>query len=328
MSIQSPLEEQIIGAFWGAVIGDALGVPVEFQTRSTLERNPVVGMRGYGTHHQAPGTWSDDSSLMLCTVASLNECNGLDLNDLAKRFVAWLYASYMTPWGDVFAIGNATASAIGRLQRGVTPTLTGGADEQSNGNGSLMRILPIALYFRQAPMRDLLQAAHDVSALTHRHPRSQMACGMYCLLVTELLWNPSPMDAYHRAIELASAHYKKDATFSSELKHYERFLSEEIPQLPQDEISSGGYVVDTLEASVWCLMTTNAFVGAVLRAVNLGGDTDTTGTVTGGLAGLVYGVENIPKDWQSKIARAEELQKLMTEFAEKIFVKESDGELH
>mgnify|MGYP000698702103 CR=1 FL=1 len=198
--------------------------------------------------------------------------------------------------GSVFDVGNATRSAIGRLQRGVSPTLAGGADEQSNGNGSLMRILPVALYYARASTQELLNASHQASALTHRHPRSQMACGMYCLLVTQLLRNQSPMDAYQSAIELASADYKKDAMFSSELKHYKRFLSGEVTRLPKDQISSGGYVVDTLEATVWCPMTTNTFEEAVLRAVNLGGDTDTTGTVTGGLAGLLYGIENIPKD--------------------------------
>lgn len=310
------LRERLLGGLWGAVVGDALGVPVEFQERGTLQRKPVVGMRGYGTHHQPPGTWSDDSSLMLCTVASLTERNGLDFDDLSKRFVAWLYEGYMTPRGKVFDVGNATRSAIGRLQDGTPPTLAGGSDEGSNGNGSLMRILPIAL-FQPPSFKELLYAAHRASALTHRHPRSQIACGIYCLIATDLMSGKSPLEAYHRAIEFASTYYKDHTEFAAELKHFERFLSGQIPKLPEDKISSGTYVIQTLEASVWCLTITDTFQDAVLRAVNLGEDTDTTGTITGGLAGLWYGIENNPIEWRTAVARSRDLERLFDEFVEK-----------
>lgn len=131
-------------------------------------------------------------------------------------------------------MGNATRGAIDPLLPGVRPTLAGGTDEHSNGNGSLLRILPVALYFGQASMRDLLQAAHEALELTHPHPRSQIAYGIDCMLFSEIMRGPTSMDTYHRAIELASANYKKNAPFSAGLKHFERFLSEETPQLPED----------------------------------------------------------------------------------------------
>lgn len=312
------LQERWLGSLWGAVVGDALGVPVEFRARDTLQQNPVVGMLGYGTHHQPPGTWSDDSSLMLCTVASLTECNGLDLDDLANRFVAWRYENYMTPHGQVFDIGNATAAAIQRLKRRLSPILAGGTDEGSNGNGSLMRVLPIGIYFAKAPLQELLDAAHQVSALTHRHPRSQIACGIYCLVIAGLLAGQTRMDAYESAIEKASGYYAPEPAFSSELRQFERFMSGKIPRLLEDDVASCGYVVDTLEASLWCLTTTNTFQEAVLRAVNLGGDTDTTGTVTGGLAGLVYGLDHIPTEWRSVLAQAAEIESLFQSFVRKM----------
>jgi ADP-ribosylglycohydrolase len=146
----TPLNKSL-GALWGALVGDALGVPVEFQSRGAVQKNPVTGMRGFGTHNQPPGTWSDDSSLMLCTVDSLVSCDCFDSEDLGDRFVRWKAKGYWTPQGRVFDIGIATAESLSRIAMGVPPEEAGGIDEYSNGNGSLMRILPIALWFSRAP---------------------------------------------------------------------------------------------------------------------------------------------------------------------------------
>ncbi|MGB4437301.1 MAG: ADP-ribosylglycohydrolase family protein, partial [Acetomicrobium sp.] len=137
-------KDKVIGGLLGLCIGDALGVPVEFQSREKLKRNPVKDMMGYGTHNQPPGTWSDDSSLAFCLAESL--CNGFDLQDIADKFVKWMYEGYWTPWGKAFDVGHTTQIAISRLKKGVDPLESGPTDERSNGNGSLMRILPLIFY--------------------------------------------------------------------------------------------------------------------------------------------------------------------------------------
>jgi ADP-ribosyl-[dinitrogen reductase] hydrolase len=222
---------------WGAIIGDALGVPVEFTNRAARKKDPVTDIREYGTHHQPKGTWSDDSSLMLCTVESL--LDGLDTNRIGQLFIRWLNDAYWTPWGAVFDIGIATKRAIRRIETGVDPELAGGIAEGDNGNGSLMRILPVALSFANAPVAEMLNAVHRVSAVTHRHPRSQMACGFYCLMISYLLKGLNPGQAYRQATVEASAQYDKPP-FVAELHHYIRLLSGQIGGLSESKIQSGG----------------------------------------------------------------------------------------
>ena len=309
------LREKLLGGLWGAIIGDALGVPVEFKSRKEIARVPVTDMRGYGAHHQPVGTWSDDSSLLICTVESL--LNGFDTHDLGQRFVRWLEQGYWTPWGQVFDVGIATRDAIHRIAQGTVAEQAGGSSEQSNGNGSLMRILPVALRFADAPARDLAEYAQRASYLTHRHPRSQMACGLYSLLVAALLHGASPEDAYPEAIRQAQAIYQQPP-YSVEWQHFARLLSGQIACIPEADISATGYVIHTLESSVWCLLNTESFEQAVLKAVNLGDDTDTTGTVTGGLAGVCYGLAAVPSRWLNQLARHDDLSKLFNVFAANI----------
>lgn len=304
--------QRILGGLWGAVIGDALGVPVEFTSRKERKRDPVVDMRGYGTHQQPPGTWSDDSSLMLCTVESL--LNGFDSKDMGQRFVRWYREGLWTPWGKVFDIGGTTRRAIGRLERGVDPESAGDGDESSNGNGSLMRILPIALRFAGSSPDDFLGYVHSASSLTHRHARSLIACGFYCLMVAAVLDGSSPLDAYSRAIETGLRTYAKPP-YLGEMVPFRKFLSGRIHELAESDIESGGYVVDTLEASTWCLLNSESFENTVLKAVNLGGDTDTTGCVAGGLAGIYFGIERISANWMNRIVQSEKINVLFEDFS-------------
>ena len=307
--------DRVLGGLWGAVIGDALGVPVEFKEREHLRSHPVKEITGYGTYNQPPGTWSDDTSLMVCTVESL--LDGLDLTHLGSLFVRWLHEAYWTPWGEVFDIGNTTHVALRNLARGIEPEEAGPRDPNSNGNGSLMRILPVAIRYAGSGTDQLLDTAHRVSKLTHGHPRSQIACGIYCLLASLILQGFELERAYRQTVEEAKAYYHQ-SPLSGELTHYVRILSGDVFKLPESEILSSGYVVHTLEASIWCLLTTTGYDEAVLKAVNLGGDTDTTGIVTGGLAGLYYGVGSIPEGWRSKMARREDLQTLFDRFEDQL----------
>ena len=197
---------RINGGLLGLLVGDALGVPVEFSSREQRLADPVTDMRAFGTHNQPAGTWSDDGSLALCTASSLIDA-GYDLEDTARRFVGWLDEAYWTPHGKVFDIGYTTRRAIQRLRKGTPPTEAGGQREQDNGNGSLMRILPLALRFPNLPVPELLDRAHGLSCLTHAHPRAQLACGFYTVLATRLLAGEMATDAYHAAIEITRPVY-------------------------------------------------------------------------------------------------------------------------
>jgi ADP-ribosyl-[dinitrogen reductase] hydrolase len=305
-------EERILGGLWGAVVGDALGVPVEFRSREERRRDPVTQIQGHGTFNQPPGTWSDDSSLILCTVESL--LGGFNTADVAEGFRKWYNEAHWTPHGKVFDVGLSTKSAITRMNRGIEPELAGDSDERSNGNGSLMRIIPAALYFAHSPAGDLLRNVHRLSSLTHRHVRSHMACGFYCLIAVALLSGADCTQAYRSGVDKFLTNYNKPP-YLKELPHFGRVFSGSISELSGRDIRSSGYVVDTLEAGVWSLLTTSSFSDAVLRAVNLGGDTDTTGCVTGGLAGIHYGLQAIPEGWLRQLARRDDLEKLFTLFA-------------
>ncbi len=304
---------RLLGGLWGALAGDALGVPVEFRSRTEVRRNPVTGMRGFGTHNQPPGTWSDDSSLLLCTVESLAKCDGLDPMDLGNRFVRWEEEGYWTPRGRVFDIGIATAQALSRIATGTPATEAGGVDEYSNGNGSLMRILPVACWFGTGSAEQMARQAEVASTLTHRHPRSQMACAFYCLFVRELLDGIPPGDAFLRTRETFASLYNEPPFFDERL-HFQLLENRSLGVLPENEIGSSGYVMHTLAASIWALLTSRSFEETVLKAVNLGDDTDTTGTVAGGLAGVVYGMESIPQEWIDVLARRAEVESLFNCF--------------
>jgi ADP-ribosyl-[dinitrogen reductase] hydrolase len=306
-------KDRVLGGLWGAVVGDALGVPVEFRSRAQVQLNPVNDLRGHGTHNQPKGTWSDDSSLMLCTVDSL-VAHPFDAQDMGQRFVRWGRGELWTPWGSVFDIGGATRRALGRIEQGVPADQAGGTDENSNGNGSLMRILPIALRFASEPPERLVDFAHRASAITHRHPRSQMACGVYCLVVANLLKGDVPAAAHASAVKIAAAFYRKPP-FATELPHFEKVFSLKLASLAEREVPSSGYVVDTLTAAVWCLLTSEDYRKAVLKAVNLGEDTDTTGIAAGGLAGVHAGLAAVPQNWRNEMARAGELTTVFEHFA-------------
>lgn len=305
-----------LSGLMGLCVGDALGVPVEFTSRAERVKSPVTTMQGYGTWNQPPGTWSDDSSLSFCLAECL--CRGYSLDAIANSFWRWYKEAYWTPRGDVFDIGQTTHTAIMRLKQGVVPHQAGGKVENSNGNGSLMRILPMAYCHRNLTLSELLARVHDVSAITHAHARSQMACGIYISIAVALLEGADLQTAYLQALQDIQTIYSV-REFLLEKPHFGRIFSGEIAKLPVEEINSGGYVIDTLESSLWCLLNSSSYSEAVLKAVNLGGDTDTTAAVTGGLAGIYYGVENIPKQWMNQIARRQDIIYLAERFARAVY---------
>jgi len=301
----SHVRKHIRGAILGAVVGDALGVPYEFCSRGEMRAAPATGMTGYGSHQQPAGTWSDDSSMLLCTAESLSR--GYDVDDMARRFLRWFDEGEMTPHGETFDYGSITAEAMRALRRGVPAAEAGGAGEMDNGNGSLMRILPVGMWAIALQERDVLRISSAVSSITHAHPRSRLACGYYSLLVWSVLRDVyrqgerfdarTALRSALRVARDADLRYPQDADTARERVHYRRIFTGYFEDLPESAIASDGYVVHTLEAAVWCVLTTDSFEDAVLKAVNLGGDTDTTASVAGGLAGLLYGEDALPAEW-------------------------------
>lgn len=298
--------EKIQSSFLGIAVGDALGVPVEFQGRGFLDEHPVVGMIGYGTHNQKPGTWSDDSSLTFCLAESL--CTGFDLQDIANRFVDWYYDGYWTAWGHTFDIGITTRQAIDRVMSGsLPPELCGGMDEFENGNGSLMRILPLVFYLQGRPQDERYHFTKLVSSITHGHFRSYFSCFIYIEYLLKLLDGLDKQEAYVSLQKDILRFGAKNGLNKQELDLFNNILRNDLRMLKKGEVKGSGYVVESLEASLWCFLRHDSYEQAVLEAVNLGSDTDTTGAITGGLAGLYYGMDSIPHDWIEIIARKDDI---------------------
>lgn len=311
------LKNEIKSVLFGVAVGDALGVPVEFKSRNYLEVNPITDMIGYGTYNQPPGTFSDDSSLTFCLAEALTK--DFDMNEIAENFVSWAYDAYWTARGSVFDIGIATENAIDRLKRGERPDLAGGISVSSNGNGSLMRISPLVFYIFDKPIQERYEIVKLVSSITHGHIRSVIACFYYLEFARQLLVSKDKFEIYKNLQSLVPDYLNQLEINPDELALFSRLFHEDIYKLSPENIQSSGYVLHTLEASIWCLMTTDSYSESVLKAINLGEDTDTTGAVTGGLAALLHGWKAIPQNWIKELARLQDIEDL----AERLMLKTS-----
>lgn len=273
-----PVEvEKLKSIMYGLAIGDALGVPYEFQQRDTFN---CIGMIGHGEHNQPAGTWSDDTALSLATLDSLTECHGeVNTADILMRYRMWMEHGMYTPDGNTYDTGITVATAI-RSGHGCDGL-------NDNGNGSLMRMAPCAFYH----LTDM--EIEQVSAITHAHEISLTACVQYVRILEGLL-NCVPS---HKAIT--------DSGFPFD------------PTIPRTKVESDGFVLHTLNAALWCLTNTHNYQDCVLTAVNLGEDTDTTASVAGALAGAVYGFESIPQEWVGKLRGRELLDMYVSEATRK-----------
>ena len=309
-------EDKYIAAMLGLVVGDALGVPVEFKFRAELKANPVTDMIGYGTHNQPAGTWSDDSSMAVATMEWLSEM-GNDEPDYAllmDKFSNWLLYGDYTPYGNTFDCGISTSRAIMNYGRGMEPLQCGGQSDYDNGNGSLMRILPAALWKSAELIGEEVNDADfifNVSALTHAHVRSKIGCLIYSKLIADLLYNKNDdkFDTVQISLHRCKSYLETtidDKQTSYEIGKYARLWDlDTFKNLDEEVIKSTGYVVDTLEAAIWCFLNTDNYKDCVLKAINLGDDTDTVGAVAGGIAGLYYGMEEIPVGWIELLPKKE-----------------------
>jgi ADP-ribosylglycohydrolase len=303
----------------GVAVGDALGVPVEFELREDLQENPVIDMRSYGTYNQPKGTWSDDSSLTFCLAESL--IDGYDLRDIAMKMIEWKENAFWTAHEEVFDIGLTTSLAIERLceiinrgQEDLLIKLGNIDDENSNGNGSLMRILPIVMYVKDISIRKQFEIIWQVSALTHYHIRSAIACLIYIRFAENLMNGMTKYESYQKMQQDIVLFFTEYPISPEEQKLFERIIVHSIDTYSINEINSSGYVLDSLEASLWCLLKNNNYKDTVLAAVNLGNDTDTIAAIAGGLAGILYGFESIPSNWINDLQKKEEIMALADKF--------------
>ena len=306
---------KVVAALLGVATGDALGVPYEYRSREDMSKDPATGMVGYGTYHQPPGTWSDDSSLTFCLAESL--LNGYDLADIAGRFIRWRDESYWTARGEVFDIGNTTFRAINRLKRilttgeqGELKKLKSEGDEQENGNGSLMRILPLVVYIKGKEITEQFEITWEVSALTHRHIRAAMSCFIYLKLAEKILEGTDKISAYKEMRE-DTRHLWDRINFPEEERwHFRKVIQQDIREVPLDDLKTGGYVIEVLESAIWFFLNRENYKDTVLSIINLGHDTDTSAAIAGGLAGICYGQEEIPGEWLASLARKNEIIEL------------------
>ena len=305
--------EVIRASFLGLAVGDALGVPVEFKSRDELRRSPVTGMTGYGSFNQPPGTFSDDSSLTFCTAEALIE--GFDTARMAGHFVRWFKEGFWSARGEAFDIGHTTQVAIQRLDEGVPAEKAGPDREASNGNGALMRISPLVFWFDRQTIPERFRLVRRAASITHGHIRSTMACFYYVEYARLLLDGMDKFAAYRQLQDEMRLSLPVLVGDPAEIALLGRLMSGSLADQPEGRIRGSGYVLHTLEASLWCLLTTDNYRDAVLRAVNLGEDTDTTAAVTGALAGMCYGAGQIPTEWLAQLARREEIEDLARRFS-------------
>lgn len=291
----------------GLVIGDALGVPVEFKTKEYLQDHPVTDMMGHGTYNMPKGTWSDDSSMVLATMQSIVDQNNIDYESIMQEFSEFInndkYTQYYT-----FDYGNTTENAIKNFNNGKTALESGCDGEKDNGNGSLMRILPLAF------IKDVsYETIENVSGLTHAHKRSKIACVLYIEIARSMLTNNLEIEEH---ISQSCAKIKQYYDNSEELINFEKIFNNDL-----DNVRSSGYVITTLECVLHCLVNTDNYRNAVLKAVNFGGDSDTAAAICGGLAGIYYGYDEIPIDWIESIPQIENILSLCEKF--EVFCDES-----
>ena len=315
------LTEKITDALLGFAVGDALGTPVELETRRSLSINPVKGMMSTPSLNQPPGTWSDDSSLVFCTCESL--CNGYSLQDIAVHFSKWKNNRLWTPHRRVFTMGIQIQKAIERIDRylemgiRIKPYSSEGISEFQNGNGSLMRILPMAFYLKDFPLEERFSVIREVSGLTHPHIRAVAGCFIFTEFAINLMQKNNKLKAYEE-LHSSAKDFLEQKIDLNEFRFFSRILNGDIGNLSAQDIESSPYVLHSLESALWAVMRHTNFRDTVLNAVNLGGDADTIGVLAGGLAGMIYGRKQIPEEWLSVLVRKDDIIDLAGRFAGKI----------
>lgn len=280
------------GCLLGLAAGDAVGTTVEFKKRGTFP--PVTGMAGGGPFGLEPGQWTDDTSMALCLAASLVECGGFDARDQMDRYIDWLREGYMSSTGKCFDIGTTTANALQHYADTGNP-FSGPDDPMTAGNGSIMRLAPVPMFFFPG-LAETISRSEESSRTTHGAPQCLEACRLFGEILFRAL---SGMTKDEILFSPFSGAYRNDRLAS--------IASGDYRDRPEGAIRGTGYVVDSLEAALWCFHHTGSFEDAILASANLGDDADTTAAVCGQVAGAHYGIGGIPPDWLDRLTMREEI---------------------
>ena len=306
---------QYLAAIIGHVVGDAMGFPTEFSKREELLKNPVLEMIDSPDVGQPAGSWSDDTAMEIATIDSFIHKKYFDYKDIMDRWVKWISESEYTPTGVTFDIGRTCLKAIKRYCNGSPPLQCGSTSTRENGNGSLMRILPVALYAYSKKLDDtsIHKLTNEVSSLTHAHEVSRLGCYIYVQFIICLLKGNTKQEAYKHIQDLDYRSFRMDS-----IHHYARILNEQIEFQILDNIKSTGYIVDTLVSAMWIFMNAQHYKEAIIASTNIGGDTDTIGAIVGSMAGIYYGFEDIPSSWLDKLQRKDYLMELVDRFEKSV----------
>lgn len=307
------LAERVEGGLLGLLVGDALGVPYEFYQPHQIppfHEIDFVPPAGFSPAHRGvpPGTWSDDGAQALCLLASLLESNSLNLDDFALKLLMWYRDGFFTPDRRVFDCGLQTREAIQALIDGVSPESSGPNEEFDNGNGSLMRVLPLALWHK-GPADELVREAGRQSAITHGPPRAQVCCAFYCLWARQLLEGAS--DGWQEAAQALGLVYEATPDLKAELDFV-------LAPSHGQRISGSGYVLDTLWTARRALQE-SSYQSVVRQAIRFGNDTDTSACVAGGLAGIRGGIRSIPEQWVRSLRGATVYKPLLRQLVERLY---------
>ncbi len=302
-----------IDGIMGFAIGDAMGMPLEGASRDDLLKKPITKMTSNDTCF-APGTWSDDTSMMIATIDSINTKNNVDLTDMALKFVAFKNHAQYTANNEPIGLLNTCKRAIDNFaENHDDPTTCGLTTPSSNEVGALMRILPIAYYSIDKKLKDfeILDLVKKVSSITNAHEISFMASYIYVRFVMFLLTGKDKLSAYSMTKCVDYTMFSEDTR-----NEFNRLLKEDISKLKINDIKSDNYVVSVLEAAIWVFLQSENYKEAIIGAINLGEKTDTIGALTGALAGINYGYDFIPSEWKENIVRKEYLLDIIEEFSE------------
>ena len=310
--------ERIAGGLYGLLVGDALGVPYEFYEANELpvyekiEMTPPAGFQK--TYPRiAAGTWSDDGAQALCLMDSLLKNGKFSLKAYSDALLAWYEEGFWAVGGVVFDVGIQTADALNAYKRGIPATDCGLMNPEGKGNGALMRVLPLALWHfvqedtdLEKRSRELVRDAHSQCQITHGHLCNQVCCALYCLAAQGLLEGKEAREAIQEGVCALRSIYREQPEYERELEWSVR------PDIPWEGRGTG-YVVDCLRSAFMILEQTSDYEDAIKRAVLLGNDTDTTACVTGGLAGIRYGLRKIPERWLNALKEREKVEVLLAQ---------------
>lgn len=296
-------QERRRGCLLGLACGDAVGTAVEFSSRGSFA--PIIDMVGGGPFRLTPGAWTDDTSMALCLATSLVECHGVDATDQMERYCRWWHDGYLSSTDSCFDIGNTVSAALRRFEQTGDPN-AGSTDPYSAGNGSIMRLAPVPIYYHQ-DLEACITRAAETSRTTHGADECLDACRLFAAQIWHALRGadketilgagtapaPAPAPAVQTALRTPKIRDIAQGAYRTKTR---------------DEIRGTGYVVQSLEAALWCFHTTDNFRDAILTATNLGDDADTTAAICGQVAGAHYGESGIPAGWLDKLVMRYEIR--------------------